>query len=188
MGRRRPCRVGAALALIIPLLLGPMLLPAASDARESRRHRPPRFQHHAYGHLDIVANVVPRCRVDTLPVIFPDYARALTQAAGAVRVTCSTRCDRFVIALGAGNHYAGGKERRMSDGANHFLKYILRTESGRLWGDRGYGNTYRQGDTVHGSSPGANVPAEFAVIATMPANQAATPGAYFDAVWVTLDF
>jgi spore coat protein U-like protein len=138
--------------------------------------------------LDVRSNVVPICLIYTESVVFPDYVGVESSATGAVNVACNTPGHGFVIALDAGSYYAGGTYRRMSDRIGHFLRYTLTSDSGALWGDPGYGNTYLFGDVENGTAPGGYTFASFAAHGTIPGGQIVPEGFYLDTIQVTVDY
>lgn len=81
---------------------------------------------------------------------------------------------------------ASGIQRRMTDGANHYVDYELYRDAGRT---QRWGNDIANGtDTVNGSGTGQTNPTVLTVHGRVPAQAAKPPGAYADTITVTLTY
>lgn len=141
-----------------------------------------RCRHIAAGLSWFFALPTVACEIDVLPLQFgainPLHASA-TDSATSLTVTCEIATS-YTVALDNG----GGSvaDRRMQS-ASGVLAYNLYTDASRnlIWGDGTAGTL-----TVAGSDDGTS--ATHTIYARVPAQPQAEPGAYADAIVVTVSF
>jgi spore coat protein U-like protein len=145
----------------------------------------------ATSNLTVSASVTANCTISTAPVAFGAYdpvsANATTalNGTGTVNVTCTSGAST-TITLGQGSNANTGStdtapDRRMSDGASHFLAYALYQDSGRatVWG-----NTAGTGE----ANTGSGTQNALTVYGAIAAGQNVPAGSYSDTVVATVTF
>lgn len=139
--------------------------------------------------LTVTAQVLETCTIGSGTVVFGNYQPtdgASASASAALSVACSVG-TAAIVKLDQGANAAPGSTdalplRRLTDGQGHFLHYALAQDSA---GITTWGNTTATGKTYLAQSSAAT---PVVVYGALPANQNVTPGAYTDAVTVTVAF
>lgn len=123
------------------------------------------------------SDVAHACVVDPGTIAFGTYAAdAARDGTGALSIAC-TRGTTYSVALGPGNHSAGG--RQMASGAAR-LRYDLFSDPGRS-------TPWDPATPVSGAAP-STARVALPVYGRIPAGQSVPPGAYSDTVQSTINF
>jgi spore coat protein U-like protein len=137
--------------------------------------------------VPLSAAVPATCSIAAAPIGFGAYdpiganATAPSDATGAVTTTC-TRGAATTIALDLGRNPAGA-QRRMTDGAGHFLPYGLFQDAAHTtpWGSSG-------ADLLSPAPAPGSGPRTFTVYGEIPGAQDPFVGSYVDTVTATVAF
>jgi spore coat protein U-like protein len=137
----------------------------------------------ATNNLAVDATVTTECTVTAGAVYFGDYAPITspndTASAGTFTVYC-TKGTAVHVGMGQGAHYNG--VRRMSDGAAHFLTYVLYKEGAhtKVWNDTDSLDRVAIASTAGIGGNRKNV------FALLPKNQDQPAGEYIDTVAINV--
>ncbi len=139
--------------------------------------------------LNISATAVTGCTFDTnsYNINFGNYdGSSIASTSVNIGFTCATAGVGYTIEANNGNNFdAGNGDRRVTDGAGHYLAYDLAKDSGFT---QPLG-TIADGTEISGTSGSAGVSNSITIYAGMPDSQPiAAAGSYTDTVTLTLTF
>lgn len=131
--------------------------------------------------FSVTAHVPTSCSISTGPgtLAFGDYADAQKDATTPFGVTC-TSGGAYTVGLNNGLNYSA-PNRRMTDGASHYLNYELYKELAHTnrWGSAG-------GELVSGT--GTGLEQTLTVYGLLPGSQGLIAGDYTDTITITVTY
>ena len=137
--------------------------------------------------MQVNANVIRKCTIQTQPLAFGSYDPVLTNATAPLdgQTTLTVACTKGTavsIAMDGGSN-AQGTTRRMSSADGSFLTYEAYRDSSRTqrWGDG-------EGERLDGGIAPSRDPRQFIVYGRVTGGQDVPEGAFQDTVLVTVMF
>jgi spore coat protein U-like protein len=141
----------------------------------------------ASANMQVNANVIRKCTIQTQPLAFGNYDPVLANATAPLdgQTTITVACTKgtaVIIAMDEGTNNQGNR-RRMVDNVRTFLEYEVYKDSSRTqrWGDN-------EGERYNGGIAPSRDPRQFIAYGRVSGGQDVPEGSFQDTILVTVQF